>query len=104
MVTDPRTTTGTPRLRPLNEPRILEVDAAPNGDPKAVLWKGNYLRVIALRDSWRIDDEWWRDEISRRYFVADLESGRQLTLYYDLLEDAWFAQPYTKPEGSRAVS
>ncbi len=101
MVTDPGAATGAARLRPLNQPQPLEVDAAPNGEPKAVLLRGRYLRVIGLRDSWRIDDEWWRDEISRRYFIADLEGGRQLTLYYDLLEDAWFGQPYTKPKGSR---
>ena len=103
MVPDPRATAGTSRLRPLNQPRILEVDAGPSGEPKAVLWQGRHLRVTALRDSWRIDDEWWRDEISRRYFLAELEGERQLTLYYDLLEDAWFAQPYTKPKPIEAA-
>ena len=78
------------------------MDAAPNGDPKAVLWQGRYLQVTGLRDTWRIDDEWWRDEISRRYFTVEIEGGRRLTLYYDLLEDAWFAQPYIKPKASRA--
>ena len=101
MVSNSGKATSASRLRPLNQPRVLEVDAAPNGEPLAVLWQGNYRRVTGLHDSWRIDDEWWRDEISRRYYVADLEGGRQLTLYYDLLEDAWFAQPYVKPRASR---
>lgn len=89
------------RLRPLNQPAPVAVEADGRGEPKAVLWKGAFKRVVAIHDTWRIDDEWWRDEIARRYFVAELEGGRQLTLYCDLMaKDAWYAQTY---EGPRAM-
>ncbi|GAB4325044.1 MAG: hypothetical protein Kow0010_07340 [Dehalococcoidia bacterium] len=94
MVKDPRTSAGAHRLRPLNEPQPVAVDAAPGGSPRAVLWRGRYRRVAAIADTWRIDDEWWRTEIARRYYAVDLEGGGRLTLYHDLLEDAWYAQPY----------
>lgn len=79
---------------PINTPHPLAVEATAAGLPIAVLWRGVFKRVAAIHDRWRIDDEWWRDEISRRYFAIELEGGRRLTLYHDLVRDAWFAQAY----------
>jgi len=94
MVQDSRTAAGAGRLRRLNEPRPIALEATPRGLPKAMLWRGTYRPVRAVHDSWRIDDEWWRDEIARRYFVIELEGGRRLTVYHDLLRDAWYEQGY----------
>ncbi|MBI5947794.1 MAG: hypothetical protein HY875_06635 [Chloroflexi bacterium] len=69
-----------------------------------MLWRGAYRRVTTIHDRWRIDDEWWRDEISRRYFAVELEGGRRVTLYHDLVADAWYAQPYAGPEESRQLT
>lgn len=91
------------RLRPLNQPGPVAVEANGRGEPKAVLWKGVFRPVVAIHDTWRIDDEWWRDEIARRYFVAELEGGRRLTLYHDLVaKDAWYAQTYEGPRATGA--
>ncbi|MGD9932656.1 MAG: DUF6504 family protein [Dehalococcoidia bacterium] len=81
-------------VRPLNLPAPAAVDATDQGAPRGVLWRGVYRRVQAIHDTWRIDDEWWREEVSRRYFVVELDYGRRLTLYRDLLRDTWFTQPY----------
>jgi hypothetical protein len=81
----------------LNEPVPAAVEANPNGTPTTLLWRGAYRRVTALHDTWRVDDEWWRDEIARRYFVVEVEGGRRLTLYHDLVRDLWYAQPYDGP-------
>jgi hypothetical protein len=59
-----------------------------------VLYRGVFTDVAAIHDTWRIDDEWWRDEIARRYFIVELQGGRRLTLYRDLVRDAWYAQTY----------
>lgn len=91
----------TGKFRPLNQPVPVAVEATNTGAPKAVLWKGEFKRVTAIHDSWRIDDEWWRAEIARRYHAVELEGGRHLTLYLDLLNDAWYAQTY---EGPRRVA
>lgn len=105
MVQDPRTATGAGRFRPLNQPAPLAVEADERGTPRAVLWRGAYRRVQAVHDTWRIDDEWWRDEIARRYFVVELEGGRRLSIYRDLMADAWYGQPYEPPrsQGRRSA-
>lgn len=81
-------------VRPLNTPVPAAVEAAGTGAPVAVVWHGVYRRVRAIHDTWRIDDEWWREEVSRRYYVIELDTGRRLTLYRDLVRDLWYAQAY----------
>jgi hypothetical protein len=113
MVAHPRTPAGPGRpgelsgrhggYRPLNEPVPTAVEASPGGLPLAILWRGLYRRVGAIHDTWRIDDEWWRDEISRRYFLVELEDGRRLTLYRDLCRDLWYAQPYDHPRDAASA-
>jgi len=41
---------------------------------------------------WRIDDEWWRQPISRQYFEVMLESGRRVVIFQDLVAATWFMQ------------
>lgn len=102
MVEDPRTAAGPGRFRALNEPTPLAVEADERGTPRAVLWRGAYKRVHAISDTWRIDDEWWRDEIARRYFIVELEGGRRLSIYRDLVAGAWYGQPYESPRSRPA--
>ncbi len=90
------------RFLPLNQPAPLAVEATARGAPVAVLWRGVYKRVAAIHDTWRVDDEWWRDEIARRYFVAELEGGRRLTLYHDLPKDLWYGQTYEEARAPKA--
>jgi hypothetical protein len=48
--------------------------------------------VEAVRETWRIDDEWWRRPISRVYHTVVLEDGKSVTLYQDLAAGGWFMQ------------
>jgi hypothetical protein len=70
----------------------LSVQEDARGRPIAVLWRGQRLAVTSILDVWRIDDEWWRKEISRLYYQVVLVSGRVLTLFRDLLNGQWFMQ------------
>ncbi|HEX6032038.1 MAG TPA: hypothetical protein VFY90_11460 [Tepidiformaceae bacterium] len=90
-------------LRPLNQPDPLAVEADARGVPKAVLYKGVFRPVASITDTWRIDDEWWRDEIARRYFAVELQGGRRITVYHDLVHDFWYAQSYETPKASGSV-
>jgi hypothetical protein len=90
-------------LRPLNKPAPLAVEANERGAPKAVLWKGVLREVVSIADSWRIDDEWWRDEIARRYFSLELQGGRRITVYHDLVRDLWYAQTYEAPRTAESL-
>jgi hypothetical protein len=38
--------------------------------------------VVAVRDSWRVQDRWWTDEpVDRSYFDVVLEPGRPVLIY-----------------------
>jgi len=49
-------------------------------------------KVEAILESWRIDDEWWRQTISRAYMEVMLEGGKRRVLFQDLITGQWFAQ------------
>jgi hypothetical protein len=82
-------------LRPLNAPSPLRVQTDARGRLVSV-WRHGRLTprtIAAVRDRWRIDDEWWREHaISRLYYAVVLDDGAFLTIYHDLTTDAWFEQ------------
>ena len=82
-----------PQLRPLGQPKPVHVRTDLHGDPEFVRLPGQTARkVLQIRERWRIDDEWWRQPISRAYYAIVLDDGRVLTLYHDLMESAWYVQ------------
>lgn len=82
-----------PRLRPLDGPRPVDVRTDEDGEPAYVRLPGRTARkVTTVREAWRIDDEWWRQPISRSYRTVVLDDGRLVTLYYDLLSRRWYSQ------------
>ena len=103
MVAHPRATGGLRRARrlditqgrPLNRPRPVRVEAGEDGRPIAVYLSGQRLAVESVLETWRIDDEWWRErEVSRLYFSVVLEDGRAVTVYRDLVSGRWWQQSY----------
>ncbi len=70
----------------------MRVAANEAGIPTRLLFGGERREVGAVLDRWRIDDEWWREPISRVYFSLVLEGGAHLILYHDLVEDLWYRQ------------
>ena len=84
---------GNPRqLRALNQPRPIQVWTNAGGLPASIQWKKRRTSVHHTKERWRIDDEWWRNPIARRYVRVVLETGVLVTLYHDLLEDQWYVQ------------
>ena len=82
-----------PRLKPLGQPKVVTVRMDEHGEPVHVRIPGRPARCIAvIRERWRIDDEWWRQTISRKYRVVVLDDGKVITLYHDLLDRLWYAQ------------
>lgn len=82
------------RVRPLNLPRPVVVEADAQGAPRVIMTREGRRRVEALQDVWRVDDEWWREPISRRYFVARLEGGALRVVFQDLTTGDWHEQQY----------
>ena len=90
------------RLRPLNAPRPIQVDADAQGRPVVVYLGGGRMgrggaSVVEVADRWRIDDEWWRKEVSRMYFRVALANGAVVTIFQDLGEGGWFLQTVATP-------
>lgn len=103
MVENPRTAGGAGGLRLLNQPKPSVVEANAYGEPTSIVVQGRFVKVRTIHDQWRIDDEWWRDEISRRYFALELENGRRITVYHDLVGENWFAQGYDGPRKEKGL-
>jgi hypothetical protein len=82
------------KLSPLKEPRPLAVATDDVGKPVAVVLGRRRLAVERIEDVWRIDDEWWREEVSRLYYRLLLEDGRPLIVYRDLVRELWYKQTY----------
>ena len=78
--------------RALNLPRETAVLADKAGVPMAVTGKGCSRRVFHVMEAWRVDDEWWRQEVSRLYFRLELEGGIRLTVFQDLVSLKWYEQ------------
>ncbi|PZC50349.1 MAG: hypothetical protein DK306_000077 [Chloroflexi bacterium] len=98
-------------LRPLGQPRALQVARDASGLPAQVRFPGGAtVAVSAIDQIWRIAEEWWRERpLMRTYYQLRLEDGRRLTCFYDetlaqpngpsadagsALGGAWFAQAY----------
>lgn len=66
----------------------------PDELPALLVERGRRRPVAQIQDAWRIDDEWWRDPIDRRYYRVVLDDGSVRTLYQDATSKRWFEQAY----------
>jgi hypothetical protein len=85
------------RLRALNVPRAIAVELGDHGLPVRVREEGRgkgeeWQSVASIGDIWRLDDEWWRRPVSRRYVEVLLEGGGRMIVYEDLVTGEWFGQ------------
>ena len=88
MVPPPRAALRVDRLRALNVPEPVAVALSADGRPTAV----RDCSVEAILEDWRIDDEWWRQPIARRYYEVMLDGGRHVVLFEDHAIGGWFVQ------------
>ena len=76
----------------------MELDASGSpatvkaSDSRTVGRSDGMLKVEFVNETWRLDDEWWRVPIHRRYFEVVLEDGRRAVLFEDLNTGDWFIQ------------
>jgi hypothetical protein len=79
---------------PVCIPKEIGVVADDCGGPVAIVLDVGRKRVARIRNVWRIDDEWWRQEISRLYFEVELDDGYIITIFRDLISRKWHRQRY----------
>ena len=93
MVKDTRKTPGPGDIRPLNQPIALSVKADANGVALELKLRGRWLKVESSEDSWKIEDEWWRDEpVSRMYYEFVVDGGIVVTVFQDKVTKRWYRQ------------
>jgi len=88
MVAPARTPLRTDRLRAVNAPKPVALE----WDASGVLSVSKVGKIEAILETWRIDDEWWRQPIARAYMEVMLEGGKRLVLFQDLITGEWFSQ------------
>jgi hypothetical protein len=77
------------RSRDLYSPSPAHVQLSAEGIPVAV----EGARVLALRESWLLEDRWWSEQpLRRRYWELLLESGRNVVVFCELSTRRWFRQ------------
>jgi hypothetical protein len=87
--------TGVDRVRPLNLPRpILVTLDEVSGLPRVLHERNRRQAIERIQDAWWVDDEWWREPISRRYLQVMLRDGALRTIFHDRIANVWFAQAY----------
>lgn len=74
--------------------RPIRVLGSPRSVPKMLVRYDRERRVTQIIDVWRIDDEWWREEIQRRYFLLELDDGSDASVFQDLVSGRWYEQRY----------
>ena len=93
MVAHTRTPLRTDRLRALNLPTPVTVHVDEAGVPTHIEGLSEQGGSIAeIVETWRIDDEWWREPISRRYVDVVLDGGKHVVLFEDLHTGQWHVQ------------
>jgi len=93
----PRRAVRTDQLRPVNQPRPTRVTVA-DGKPLTVRVGTRGVRVVSLRNEWRIDDRWWTDQpVRRHYYEVELTNGQMVTLFQDEISKEWYEQRYGAP-------
>ena len=93
MVAHTRTQGSPGTLRALNRPQPVWVEENPNGQPLSVRLGRHWIAMAKVADTWRIDDEWWRERpVSRMYHRVALKDGTMLGLFKDLETGRWCRQ------------
>ncbi len=91
-------------LSPLGLPRPLTVRTNPGGEPCEVQRPPRRgappaaLAVERVEETWRVEDEWWREPpLLRTYHRLTLAGGLSLTLFHDDTQpphEGWYEQRY----------
>jgi hypothetical protein len=76
-----------PGTRRLAVPQPADVIAGPGGRPESV----DRHEVVAVRESWLIEDRWWTEKpLRRRYWEVVPVGGRDLVGVREPAHGRWF--------------
>ncbi len=76
-----------PGTRRLAIPQPAEVISGPGGRPETI----DRNEVVAVRESWLIEDRWWTERpLRRRYWEVVTIDGRDLVVFRELSDGRWY--------------
>ncbi len=76
-----------PGTRRLAVPQPAEVISGPGGRPETI----DRNEVVAVRESWLIEDRWWTERpLRRRYWEVVTIDGRDLVVFRELSDGRWY--------------
>ncbi len=67
----------------------LPVQVEDTHRPLAVLWRGRFLQVTGILDSWQWAGDWVTGVSEREYWLVSTEDGVVLELYRRLDDSIW---------------
>lgn len=78
------------RLWPDGTP--ITVWSNPTNDPTRFRWQQQTHPVAAIHRQWRVNIDWWRQQVWRDYFKLTTKTGLLVIIFYDKQGDQWFLQ------------
>jgi hypothetical protein len=78
-----------PGPRRIAEPLPVAVEADAEGRPLQIDGRA----VDAVRETWLVEDRWWTEHpLRRRYWEVVTTCGRNVVVFRDLVQRAWYGQ------------
>ena len=83
---------GRDAIRPLHNPKPVDVREGEEREPVSVRVDRRWRRVARIDDRWTFDLWWLPEPVTRAYYRIDPGDGRRITLFHDRRDDRWFRQ------------
>jgi hypothetical protein len=72
-----------------DEPKPIRVVKSALGVPRWFYLDGKRHKVIQVARRWRRDEEWWRVQHWREYFLVLTHTNLLVEIYHDLISHEW---------------
>jgi hypothetical protein len=76
--------------RLFRQPQQIAVKTNDLGEPVAIYRASRRDRVISISRRWRVNESWWRQQVSREYFQIETARGLVAEVYRDMLSNSWY--------------
>jgi len=76
----------------LPSPPIIEVATGADGEPVRLRWRRWQVKVDAVCNRWRVEDDWWRQEVARDYYKIRTDDGTLCVIFRDRKQGTWHLQ------------
>ena len=71
-------------------PTPVDVEPGEGGAPAVLRWELRE-RVVDVVSRWRVDADWWREPVSRMYYLV-LKPSALLEVFEDLIAGGWYLE------------